>query len=315
MIHFERLKAPLNSRKVFVDHNLFEILVSSHRLSLAISAQLNCTVFGIFREIGGRVSLGQGALKTEGIDIEKFLVVNPRKISTIQLKALNTVFERFARRELTESVFEEIGALSRKGVSLDKIRPDRRALDKLVMGDILGLTDEEQLEVYRAVVDLVKSRIDIANSVERKKKTKDGIDIDAFVKTVMGRVGGRTLGKFFKEKILSHKPLASRNLPKPSGEIKIESDFEGYRLYYGKKYLLCDTQSEARYLKVWMQAGLESIKVPKDKAYLARIVPSLEKLLQKIKETIESHTDSILQPKLRQKILHQIWQRLTEGVG
>jgi len=141
------------------------------------------------------------------------------------------VFERFTRRELTESIFKEIGASSRKEVSLAKTRPDRRELDKIVMGDILGLTDEEQLEVYRAVVDLVKSRIDIANSVERKSKTKDGIDINTFVKVVMERVGERTPGKFFKEKILSHKPLSSRNLPQPSGEIRVESDFEGYRLY------------------------------------------------------------------------------------
>ena len=214
-----------------------------------------------------------------------------------------------------ESVFSELGASSPQEVSLDKVKPDRRELDKIVMGDILGLTDEEQLEVYRAVVDLIKSRIDKAKSVEKKKKIKDGIDIDAFVKTVMERVGEQTPGKFFKEKISSHKPLSSRNLPKPSGEIEIVEDIEGYRLYYGKKYILCDTQSEARYLKVWLEAGLESIKIPQDKVYLARIVPRLEKLMQKIKETVESYTDSILQLKLRQKILHQIWQSLTEGVG
>ncbi|MFH1231354.1 MAG: hypothetical protein V1709_07660 [Planctomycetota bacterium] len=44
------------------------------------------------------------------------------------------------------------------------------------MGDILGLTDEEQLEVYRAVVDLVKSRLDKAKT-GNKGKTKNGIDI------------------------------------------------------------------------------------------------------------------------------------------
>jgi|GEM_PF-1658685 predicted nucleotidyltransferase len=38
------------------------------------------------------------------------------------------------------------------------------------MGDIIGLTDEEQLEVYKAVVDLVRSRIDKAQSVKKRKK-------------------------------------------------------------------------------------------------------------------------------------------------
>ena len=38
------------------------------------------------------------------------------------------------------------------------------------MGDMLGLTDDEQLEVYRAVVDIVKSRIEKARSVDKKER-------------------------------------------------------------------------------------------------------------------------------------------------
>jgi len=36
--------------------------------------------------------------------------------------------------------------------------PDRRELDKIVF-EVLGLTKEEQLEVYRAVLELVKNRL------------------------------------------------------------------------------------------------------------------------------------------------------------
>jgi len=49
-------------------------------------------------------------------------------------------------------------------VSLDKVKSDRRELDKIVMGEILGLSDGDQLEIYRAVIDLVKSRIEKVNS-------------------------------------------------------------------------------------------------------------------------------------------------------
>jgi len=59
---------------------------------------------------------------------------------------------------------------------------------------------------------------------------------------------------------------------------------------------------------------LESVKIPKDEDCLAKIVPQLEKILEKIKKTIGSYTDSILQPKLRQRILHQLWQKMTEGI-
>jgi hypothetical protein len=59
---------------VAVDHNLFEILgdyLLSFGLSLLIAAI-------IFRELYGRSNLGEGALKTEGIDIRKFEVIRPR---------------------------------------------------------------------------------------------------------------------------------------------------------------------------------------------------------------------------------------------
>ncbi len=42
--------------------------------------------------------------------------------------------------------------------------PDRKALDDIVF-DILGLTEDERNEVYWAVCELVKNRLDKARSV------------------------------------------------------------------------------------------------------------------------------------------------------
>jgi hypothetical protein len=47
---------------------------------------------------------------------------------------------------------------------LDKVLHDRRELDKVVF-EALGLTEKEQLEVYRAVVQLVKDRLSKASSL------------------------------------------------------------------------------------------------------------------------------------------------------
>jgi len=53
---------------------------------------------------------------------------------------------------------------SLEDVSLDKVKPARRKLDKIVISEILGLTDNEQLEVYCAVAELVKNRLVKARS-------------------------------------------------------------------------------------------------------------------------------------------------------
>jgi hypothetical protein len=43
-------------------------------------------------------------------------------------------------------------------------------LDRVVF-DVLGLTDEERLEVYRAVAQLVRDRLLKAKSVKKKKQS------------------------------------------------------------------------------------------------------------------------------------------------
>jgi hypothetical protein len=49
-------------------------------------------------------------------------------------------------------------------MSLATVMPDRRVLDEVVF-EALELTEQEQLEVYRAVVELVKARLVKAQSV------------------------------------------------------------------------------------------------------------------------------------------------------
>jgi hypothetical protein len=108
----------------------------------------------------------------------------PSKISNGQRRNISEKFKVFMTKSL-KNTFYELGASSPEEVSLDKVKPDRRELDKIIMGEILGLTEEEQLEVYRAVIDLVKSRIEKAKSFGKKKKTKEGIDLNALKNTVI----------------------------------------------------------------------------------------------------------------------------------
>jgi hypothetical protein len=76
------------------------------------------------------------------------------------------------------SIFDEIGT----------IEPEDLSFDKIIMGDILELTDEEQLEVYKAVIDLVKSKLDKAKSLVKNNIIVDGIDITTLKKTIIERV-------------------------------------------------------------------------------------------------------------------------------
>jgi hypothetical protein len=57
---------------------------------------------------------------------------------------------------------------------------------------------------------------------------------------------------------------------------------------------------------------LKRVKIRTDEDYLKRIVPDLESLRQKTDEVFEDYLGSILDPRLRQRRLHQLWQEVTK---
>jgi len=52
--------------------------------------------------------------------------------------------------------------------------------------------------------------------------------------------------------------------------------------------------------------------MPKHEDYLKEIVPEIESLKQKTDEVFEDYLGSILDPRLRQHLLHQLWQEVTK---
>ncbi|MDP2983683.1 MAG: N-6 DNA methylase [Candidatus Latescibacter sp.] len=309
MVHNDRQLITLNDNKFYVDHNLFEIRPEQNEWIKPLSLFFISTLSILIKEIGGRTNLGEGALKTEGIDIEKFLALNMRDIKPEIIDKLNCWLIKNPNYEHI-SCFIELGADSIEEVSLDKVNPDRRELDKIIMGDILGLTEAEQLEVYRAVVDLVKSRIDKAKSLQNGNKTKEGIDISSFINTVLEKLGEKTMGKFYEEKILGMDTLKTVTLLKNTKTSEIRNGLFGYELKSGKDYISCGSEDEARYLQVFLDIGLDEVKIPENVEYLKALLPEIEALKRSHDEIIDSYLESIVSTKTRDKLRHLLWAEI-----
>lgn len=303
MIHHDRQTIVSNKFGVQVDHNLFEIKAKKKRNTLGILCFLLSTLSMLFKEFGGRVNLGEGALKTEGIDVEKLLA--PKEFLKDDLKALRKLARKYEDATIN-SIFEDLDASHTDEVSLDKVNPARRELDKIIMVDILGLTEDEQLEVYRAVVDLVRSRIEKAKSLSKKGKTKEGLDVELLTRTIKEKLGDSLIGNFYREKILSQKNLKTVKLFQPTKEIQIKNELFGWRLSSGRNYIDCPSEAEAEYLKIWLESGLEEVKVPKDEAYILEVLTELKKIKEKIDRTISDHISSITSQKLQGRILQKL---------
>lgn len=181
----ERMPVFLN-KDVFEDKKLYGITPREHREKLILAALLNSTLSRCFIEFTCRQLTGAQAIADiDVVVVESLLIPDIIKIQKRIRQKLVKCFNNLAKTD-AESIFEEI-AISPDNISLEKIKPERRDLDKIIMGEVLGLTDEEQLEVYRAVVDLVKSRLDRAKSVDNNK-VMEGINVDSFKNVVIEQI-------------------------------------------------------------------------------------------------------------------------------
>ena len=277
-----------NPFKVYPDHNLFEIL-ADEKNSILITTFLSSAITMLTKEFYGRsYGGGSGPLKAEGTDIEKFPFLIPSKISNEQRKKISEKFETFAGNSL-EDTFSELKASSPDEVSLEKVKPNRRELDKVVF-EILGLTEEEQLEVYKAVVDLVKSRIEKAKSVPRNKNKKKYSEVDLLVKRTLDSLGGEDILKNFFDSMGEYEGMI---LPRFRKEAKIEKTLTGWQLTDGKERVFFDDKKQAEYCGILVFMGMEKVKIPKEmnEEKVKAVRNIVDSVFQAINATLDTITD------------------------
>ena len=302
---FDRHIVLLNNVEAYAyDHN--EVLVEK-KYSKQLCAYLNSTLFVLLREIFGRTSLGQGVLKLEKSDLEKIPVINVREISTTILKKLEKALEKMSKREIGK-IFEEIGASSPEEVSLDKVKPDRRELDKIVMGEILGLTEEEQLEVYKAVVKLVKERIEKAKSVEKKAK-KEKISPEKIAEGLLREIDISKLKRFPDDYLTSSLRFVEKSIP--SGRAEIGRDVVGFYVKIGEEKVRCSSLEEARWIFYAAINNIQNVKIPEDESLMKEILSEYSKIykdaVRKIFSKLEKYIPNL---KLREKVKSEIEKKL-----
>jgi len=298
------------SNNIYEDKKLYGITPKNKNHIKPLAVLLNSTLTRFFIEFTCRQLTGAQAIADIDVAVvEQCSVIDMEKLLDKQREKLEYGFELLSKNK-SHSIFKELENREPQKIKIENIVDYRKKIDKIVMEEILGLTDEEQLEVYRAVIDLVKSRIEKAKSVGVGRKTKSGIDTEAVINIVIKQIGEKNLKNWYKEKVLNHRNLGTKRLPELGDKPKIEKTLFGWQIKDGKKTLQCRSEIEARYCKIWIEAGVKSVKIPNDEKYLAKITPELESRKVEIDEIIESYLGSILDYKLKSQILHQVCQKI-----
>ena len=151
----DKVWCSVNEAQVITSNSYTEIRLHSKLFLASVFFTLNHPIGWLFLELTGRSSLGGGMLKVDPIEYRKVFIV----------KVKNKLFIPFNRP--VQSIFTECGIDPYSDIPISGQEPnplpDRKAFDDIVF-KALGLTDNERKEVYRAVAELVKQRLEKAKS-------------------------------------------------------------------------------------------------------------------------------------------------------
>jgi hypothetical protein len=290
---FQRFIAFYNPERFYIKDRFYGVFPLKDEYLLPLVGYLNSTVVILFLEILGRTGLGQGALDIHISEISDLAVpVNlfKEEIRSKLVKCINVI----SRREI-KSIFEELGANSSEEVSLDKVKPDRRELDKIIMGEILGLTEEEQLEVYKAVIQLVKERIERAKSVEKEKKKRKKISEEAYAEKIISEIDVSKLKKFPDDYLPSQIKIEKTiQLPEEKEKVEIGRDLLGYYVKIGDEKIKCSSVAEAKWIYYSAISGKTEVKIPKDASLVDKIVKDFEQVYNSISKEINERLEKYI---------------------
>jgi adenine-specific DNA methylase len=128
-----------------------------------VFSYLNSTLGILVKELFGRASLGEGALDNSVTDAQVMPVLDPDLLGKSDLSHLKNAADGLKNRSIMD-IYEELGATDPDEISIDQVDEHRRAVDKVLMEDVLKLSTREQLQIYRGALQLVKDRMDKAAS-------------------------------------------------------------------------------------------------------------------------------------------------------
>jgi hypothetical protein len=157
----DRFRIILNPEGFLIDKVMYGITPYENDKNWEFGIYLNSSVHALFLNVLGQMGLGEGALFHTVDDLKKFPVIIPKTNTTPLLK--------LAKRPI-HSVYEESGIDPSQPIREQRPNPppDRAQLDKIIF-DELGLTEDERKEVYWSLCELVRNRLEKAESLKGKR--------------------------------------------------------------------------------------------------------------------------------------------------
>jgi len=153
----DRFLVIVNFGKIY-GQKFYKIILKNKELKTEVGLFLNSTLSILQNEVLLYSTWGLGGISINSDHLYNMFVL-------LKILTKNDLLNRFFKRKIY-SIFTELGFDKTRPIREQEPNPlpDRKELDDIVF-DALGLTEEERKEVYWAVAELVKARLDKAKSV------------------------------------------------------------------------------------------------------------------------------------------------------
>ncbi len=299
---------------MIANDKLYAVLVHSSKLEKALVAAANSTIVDFFSEF---VSQSYGGFRAPSdlsiYETRKLLVPNVGLLSADQLKRLELAFDSYSVQRLG-SLKQEYGIGEDGVIYLDKIQSNLRVIDQILMGELLGLTEQEQLEIYISVFNLVDGRFLKAKSGEitTRATLKDGIDIETFVATVTTDADAvedvNSINALYRSLVVNRSPLSVTILPPKTGMFRGKPKFEptlwGYELHLGKLEPSFNKNEYGRalYYQAWSTVRVQTVLMPLEIDSLVNEASDLLVAIEELVDTVKAYTSKVRDSKQREVI-------------
>ena len=303
----------INPSKVAVGDTFFCIHLKDPSYMEVIAGIFNSTLYSLMVEIYGRTVMGQGVLLLYGPEIGPMPIFDPSKLTQEQINKIKECFKTILKRN-TATIFEELKAKNSSEISINRITLDRRELDRHIIEGILGLTEKEQLEVYKAVIDLVKARIERAKTVSRKRKKKE-VDVEALANSIITRLNAK-IEKFPDAYLSGYKGLWLKEIKIPAGQLTFRSDINGFYVQVSDEVIYRGwNQDEAKFVYYAALTGSTTVKLPMDKHTIKLAIKSFENEYKKLREEVNDLLSSLVfDTKIRKNVEDKVWKQIFSKV-
>ena len=157
--HFYFSKTPL-----YFSDNFHQVYTNNPTIAAIGYSSLSILMINIL----SRTPFGGGKAKLQTYELKRIPALSPDCLTSKQRDIIYDAWNSISARPII-SIFDEFGFNADVNIREQEPNPlpDRAELDNIVF-DELGLTEEERKEVYWAVCELVKQRLEKARSLNRR---------------------------------------------------------------------------------------------------------------------------------------------------